>query len=76
MHLMRLIGVVQDCHKVLKLSLGYARNQGCPKDILDTRPVVGLPLRFRGIMQSSMDKSSHHCLSCPFLSGTTADIPG
>ena len=40
--------VVQDCHKVPKLSLGYPRNQGCPRDILDTRPIVGLPLRFRG----------------------------
>ena len=68
--------VVQDCHKVPKLSLGYPRNQGCPRDILDTRPIVGLPLRFRGVLESSIDESSHHCPSCPLLSGTTADIPG
>ena len=32
--------VVQDCHKVPKLSLGYPRKQGYPKVILDTKPNV------------------------------------
>ena len=43
--------VVQDCHKMPKLSLGYPRNQGCPRDILASQPIVGLPLRFRGVLK-------------------------